>query len=61
MKTIDVADDMKQMKIGDLIDVCAENVFTTLARAVVYAKSRQDTSFVITNDSFTRQITIERK
>jgi|BioPla2DNA2_1021312.scaffolds.fasta_scaffold05634_7 hypothetical protein len=61
MKTIDVADDMKQMKIGDLIDVCAENVFTTLARAVVYAKSRQDTSFVITYDSFTQQITIERK
>ena len=61
MKTIDVADDMKQMKIGDLIDVRAENVFTTLARAVVYAESRQDTSFVIAYDSFTRQITIERK
>jgi D-arabinose 1-dehydrogenase-like Zn-dependent alcohol dehydrogenase len=27
MKTIDVADNMKQMKIGDLIDVRAENVF----------------------------------
>ena len=61
MKTIDVADDMKQMKIGDLIDVRAENVLTTLARAVVYAKSRQDTSFVITYDSFTQQIIIERK
>lgn len=55
MKTIDVADNMKQMKIGDLIDVRAENVFTTLARAVVYAESRQDTSFVITYDSFTHK------